>query len=195
MPKNDLLLIDRILDEYCANQSPNQERGKLFELFALENLLKDYDLSTDEIELGIVDGRDDAGIDAWYLFLDNSLITDPSDFAGYRGSTPHIKTLIFTAKHHNTFKQATINNLCVSIDELFDLGKEDDELISQFNESVIDSRKLLKQLLLKTAGLRATIEFKFYYVSRGGSSEGNISITAGRDGGLPKDEKSGLTRI
>jgi hypothetical protein len=23
----------------------------------------------------------------------------------------------------------------------------------------------------------------------------NISITAGRDGGLPKDEKSGLTRI
>jgi AIPR protein len=181
MPKNDLLLVDRILDEYCTNQSPNQERGKLFELFALENLLKDYDLSTDEMELGIVDGRDDAGIDAWYLFLDNTLITDPSDFSGYRVSTPHIKTLIFTAKHHNTFKQATINNLCVSIDELFDLGKEDNELISHFNESVIDSRNLLKQLLLKTAGLRATLEFKFYYVSRGDSSEVGSNIKARSD--------------
>jgi hypothetical protein len=33
------------------------------------------------------------------------------------------------------------------------------------------------------------------YLEHTNGCRGNISITAGRDGGLPKDEKSGLTRI
>ena len=39
------------------------------EFLALEQILKDEDLSFDEIMSGLVDGRQDGGIDGFYIFI------------------------------------------------------------------------------------------------------------------------------
>ena len=50
MAKNDVILLDGIIDQRLAEGLPSNERDEVFEFLCLEQLLKDYDLSRDEIE-------------------------------------------------------------------------------------------------------------------------------------------------
>ena len=59
MAKNDTILIDGILDERIGNKHPSDQRDEVFEFFAIEQALKDADLSNEEILQGIVDGQHD----------------------------------------------------------------------------------------------------------------------------------------
>ena len=80
MAKNDTILLDGILNQRIEDSLPSKDRGEVFEYFAFEQILKDYDLSGDEIDHGWVDGRDDGGIDGLYLFVNGHLLTDPTAF-------------------------------------------------------------------------------------------------------------------
>lgn len=51
MAKNDLILLDGIIDDRVANKLPSEKRDEAFEYFCFEQLLKEYDLSSDEIKL------------------------------------------------------------------------------------------------------------------------------------------------
>lgn len=166
MAKNDLLLLDKLVSDALTSAPSTLDRGAVFERFALHAYLKDFDLSPDEVELGLVDGADDGGIDGWYLFVDGALISEFDDFPGsHKGQT--IQVVIVTAKHHDTFQQQAVNNLCVSVGELFDLAIEDSQLTSPFNEEILSARKLLRDVILETAASNPALEFKFAYLSRG----------------------------
>jgi hypothetical protein len=74
--KNDLVLLDGIIDERIREKFPSNDIGEAFEFLALEQLLKDYDLSTEEIEAGWVDGDKDGGIDGFYTLVNGHLVQD-----------------------------------------------------------------------------------------------------------------------
>lgn len=61
--KNDLVLLDSIIDEYIQNKRPSENCGEVFEFFATEQILKNYAFSEQQILSGSVDGRNDGGID------------------------------------------------------------------------------------------------------------------------------------
>lgn len=67
MAKNDLILLDGILEEYKCKKMPSEDEGEIFEYFATEQILKDYALTNAQILSGSVDGRNDGGIDE-FLF-------------------------------------------------------------------------------------------------------------------------------
>ena len=50
MAKNDVVLLDGIIDQKLLEDETNPDRGAAFEVFAFEQILKNYDLSRDEIE-------------------------------------------------------------------------------------------------------------------------------------------------
>ena len=121
MAKNDVVLIDAIIDQRLAEGHPSSQRDEVFEFLALEQLLKDYDLSHDEIESGWVDGRDDGGIDGFFVFVNGYLVQDPLAFSWPKRSA-EIEVWIMTCKHHETFLQAPLNSLVASTPELLDLS-------------------------------------------------------------------------
>ena len=45
MAKNDLVLLDSIIDEYIQNKRPSENCGEVFEFFATEQILKNYAFS------------------------------------------------------------------------------------------------------------------------------------------------------
>lgn len=49
MAKNDVILLDGIIDQRLAEKLPSAERDEVFEFLCLEQLLKDLDLSRDEL--------------------------------------------------------------------------------------------------------------------------------------------------
>jgi hypothetical protein len=51
---NDRIILDKILEQQKLALAPELTPSKFFEIFTAEQILKDYDLSYDEIESGIV---------------------------------------------------------------------------------------------------------------------------------------------
>lgn len=168
MAKNDIILIDGILDDYKDNTK--EKIGEIFENFSIEQILKEYDLSEEELTTGIVDGGNDGGIDGIFYFVNNRLIVDDtSNFNSHFCSS--FTVYIITCKHEDSFKMAPINNISTSLDEFFDLTLDENNLISKYNEEVILKRRLLKKVYGKIAPYLEKFNINIIYASRGNTLE------------------------
>jgi hypothetical protein len=76
LAKNDTVLIDGIIEQRSRDNIPSSDIGEVFEYFVLEQILKSYDLSPEELFSGLIDGRHDGGFDGIFIFLNGYLIND-----------------------------------------------------------------------------------------------------------------------
>ncbi len=60
MASNDQIILNQVLDQRRQEVAPNLDASTYFEVFTAEQILKDYDLSYDEIVSGLVGGGGDA---------------------------------------------------------------------------------------------------------------------------------------
>jgi hypothetical protein len=81
MAKNDRIILDEILKQRQAEVDPNATPSEFFELFSAEQVLKDYDLSYDEIDSGLVGDGGDGGIDAIYVLVNGELVQEEPDYS------------------------------------------------------------------------------------------------------------------
>ena len=140
MARNDVVLLDGIIDQRVQDNFPSNRRDEVFEYFCFEQLLKDFDLSKEEIESGWVDGRDDGGIDGFYTFVNGHLLRDPVNFAWPKRNV-EIQVWVLTCKHHDTFKQAPLNSLHASVSELFDFSLDEKQMKGAYSTDLLDARK------------------------------------------------------
>lgn len=169
MAKNDVILIDNILKDRAIEGVPSSGQGEVFEYLSAEQVLKDFDLKKEDLLVGIVDGKDDGGIDSFYIFVNGILLTDLGSFPWPRKSC-EISLYIITSKHHETFEQGVLNNQCATVSELFDLSKDNSELLGSYNSDLLFKRRLFIEAYKKTASGLTSLSFHFFYVSRGDAS-------------------------
>jgi hypothetical protein len=177
MAKNDKVLIDGIIDERITLKTPSDDRSEAFEYFSFEQILKDYDLSADELKFGSVDGRNDGGIDGIFIIINGHLLTDPESF-NWPKSGAVLEIWIITCKHHDTFKQAPLDNLVASISELFDFSTESENLVGDYSEDVKKQRENLKFAYRKVSPRLNQFNIYFTYSSRGDTSNIGESIVS-----------------
>lgn len=175
MAKNDKILLDGIIDDRVEMGLPSDRRDEVFEFFAFEKLLKEYDLSREEIEHGSVDGRNDGGIDGFFILVNGHPLIDPESFSWPRAGS-QLDVWIITCKHHDTFKQAPLDNLAASLTELLDLALENEELRGEYSQPVLKSRENLKLSYRKLSPRLSSFTIRFAYVSRGDTCEIGESI-------------------
>lgn len=180
MAKNDVILIDNIIKDRIRDGVPSSDQGEVFEYLSAEQVLKDYDLKEDEILAGIVDGKDDGGIDSFYIFINGILLTDLSSFPWPRKSC-EITLYIITSKHHETFEQGVLNNQYATINELFDLSKDNSELTGAYNQDLLYKRRFFIEAYKKTASSLSCLSIHFFYVSRGDAAIVGDNIIARAD--------------
>lgn len=177
MAKNDKILIDGIIDERVANKIPSEKRGEVFEYFAFEQILKDYDLSYEELISGTVDGQNDGGIDGFYVFINGHLLVDLDKF-NWPKTGSFLELWIITCKHHDTFKQAPLDNLVASLVELFDLSIENENLKGDYSDIILNQRNTFKKAYRKVSPRLSSFKVYFSYASRGNTDELGDSIRA-----------------
>jgi hypothetical protein len=165
MAKNDVVLIDALLEQQ-ATQSVQRDAGDVFEQFVLEQVLKAYDLSPDEISFGWTDGSHDGGIDGFFVFVNGRLLSGPADFAWPRSSV-EITVYLITCKHHSTFQQAPLDAMLASVQELFDLSKTNSELTGQYSADLKQCRDTFVLAFRQLSLYRPTLRFEIIYASRG----------------------------
>lgn len=156
---------------------PSKQRDEVFEFLVLEQVLKDFDLAPDEVESGWIDGRDDGGIDGFYIFINGRLLEDDEDFQWPR-THASIDVWLVTCKHHATFTQAPLDAILATIQELFDLSRTKDELHGSYSEDLLDFRSLFHLAYRRLSIGRPVLRFHVAYASRGDSNEVGDSVRA-----------------
>ena len=177
MARNDLILIDSILEERISNNIPSNQKDEAFEYLAYEQVLKEYDLSYDEILSGSVDGRNDGGIDAIYIFVNGHLITDIKT-TFWPKTAGELDVYIFTCKHRDSFKQEPVNSILASLEELLDFSIVSANLSGEYNSEVLEKRRLILETYKKMATILITFNIRIIYACRGNIDELGENIKA-----------------
>jgi hypothetical protein len=174
--KNDAVLLDSLLQQQQVISS-EKNVGELFERFVLEQILKHFDLSSEEIDLGWTDGSLDGGIDGFYVFVNGRLLTDPTDFAWPRTGS-EIQVFLITCKHHDTFQQAPLDAMLASVQELFDLSCHTADLTGSYNTDIRRCREIFIAAFRQLSLYRPTLSFNVIYASRGDTNLLGKSVSA-----------------
>lgn len=177
MAKNDALLLDGILDDRVAEHLPSDRRDEAFEYFAFEQLLRDADLSDEEIKAGSVDGRDDGGIDGFFILVNGHPLIEVDSFVWPRSGC-ELEVWIITCKHHDTFKQSPLDNLAASVTELFDLSLGNEDLNGAYSEQLLAKRTHLRIAYRRVSPRLRQFRIYFVYASRGDTTQVGDAIAA-----------------
>jgi hypothetical protein len=79
---NELVVLDQILAQRQEERDAPLPKDRAFELFACEQALRDFEVSTDDILNGLVGGGGDGAIDGAYVFLGDSLLEEDDEVFG-----------------------------------------------------------------------------------------------------------------
>ena len=94
MGANDIVLLDSLLQAWKEGGPAGLSDTASFEVFALEQALKDFDLPTEDLVKGRTGGGDDGGIDGFFTFLNGDLLDEDSDLAT-AGRSPTCRSIWF----------------------------------------------------------------------------------------------------
>jgi len=170
MAYNDLVLLDSIIKKRKDAFGSARDESEVFELFSFEQLLKDFDLSYEELEDGWVDGGDDGGIDGFFVLLNGRLLNN-SSLDDYSPKSPIFDIVVITTKYGETFKQAPLNTLCSSLPQLFDLRKDKPEIKFPLEQTILDIRETFRHAYINLASNRPILNIKIFYTCRGDTAK------------------------
>src|ERR1035438_338073 len=84
MSESKLKILTEVLKQKKADIAPAMSDDEFFNLFSSEQVLKDFELSYDELKNGIVEGGGDGGIDSIYTFINGELLEEDTDYTGLK---------------------------------------------------------------------------------------------------------------
>ena len=173
MTTNDLIILNEVLKQRQSEVDPDGEASSFFEFFTAEQVLKDFDLSYDEIESGLVGDGGDGGIDAIYLLVNGDLVQEDSDYSRLRRDLT-IDLIILQSKTHAGFQETPIERFLTVSDDFFDLSKEASTLAGVYNELLIESIQRFHDLYQQLAASFPTLKVTFHYASKGAEINDNL---------------------
>lgn len=170
MTKNDRIILDEVLKQRQAEIDPDASPNEFFELFTAEQVLKDYDLSYDEIELGLVGGGRDGGIDGIYMLVNGELVQEDPDHSHLKRNI-NLDLIIIQSKTSAGFQETPVERFITVSDDIFDLSKDLTILSNVYNEALVEAIKRFRAIHQQLAARFPTLRVSYYYASKGGSPE------------------------
>ena len=135
---NSILLLETLIESERLEIASELSKQDYFEIFSSSNILKDKDLTYDELQSGIVDGGDDGGVDSVYLFIDNEYVNEeiPS-FSHYKKGVS-IELVVIQSKYSEGFKEIAVEKLNRTLNDLLQAEFDKSGLSLEYNKNVIE---------------------------------------------------------
>jgi len=163
-PDNSQVILEDIIRQFKEERAPEMSDAEYFEVFTAEQLLKNYSLSYDEIEAGIVDGEHDGGVDSVFAFVNGELITEDFDPSPFKKDV-RISLHVIQSKTSKSHSEDAINKLISVTRNLLDLSKDIDSL-TQFNAEVRKKFSEFRSVYRALASRFPEIEIKYYLAGK-----------------------------
>ena len=172
MSKTNSLTNNQILIRECIKQGFEDSSGyanlsAFFEHFAISELLKDYNITDDEIDNGNVGGGNDGGCDGIYLFLNDELISidQIETLSAPKGST--LNLCIIQAKNELGFKEDAIMKWKTVSENLMNMSSSLSDYSTRYNEQIIEAFAMFRDAVTKLIRSQIKLSIHYYYVTLG----------------------------
>lgn len=175
---NDQLLIR----EYIKQQAPLfhfADSSTYFEFLAASQVLRDCDLSDEEIESGLTGCGGDGGCDGTYLFYNDTLVNE--EFVEEFSSNPReatLKMFIVQAKNETSFGEDAIMKWKTVSENLLQFDNQIDSFTGRYTENVLRFFRNFKDLRIKLLTSRVKLDFNYIYVAVADEIHPNVQAQA-----------------
>ncbi len=178
MPSSAQTILDDLLEREKSTAAPNMSASDFFEIFTAEHILKNYGLSYDEIQAGIVDKRGgDGGIDAVYTFVNGVLAIEDADYSGIRQNAL-ITLIIIQSKTTAGFSDEAILRLESTARDLLDISHKLQNYTRTYNAQLIRAIDIFRKAYRALQLASPTLEITFYYATTGDHIHPNVNSKA-----------------
>lgn len=170
MAGNDVIILDSMLDKRKKEIAEDMRNDDFFELFSFEQILKNNDVSYEELESGRIGSGDDGGIDGFFLFVNEELVDDDYLTDNIKRN-PKISLILVQAKQSSTFTETAIDKVISTLSQIFNLNVAESELQKIYNNSLVTKVQQFKKVYLDLSAKHPQLYIKFVYTSKGNTSE------------------------
>lgn len=170
---NETVLVDQYLRARQEARDIPLPEDVAFETLAIEGVLREYELSDEEIELGRVGGGMDGGIDGFYTFLDGALLDEDSEVLADEFKPAQVRrnvdldVWIVQAKRETSFTETTFDKWDSSLRRLFDLTMSDVDLEALYSKELIARVRIFTEAWRRLGIRSPRIAIHIDYVTRG----------------------------
>jgi hypothetical protein len=186
MTGNEVVLIDSLIaDAQKARDTPLPD-DVAFELFAAGAVLRDRNLSDEEIEVGRIGGGMDGGLDAVYVFQDGVLLDEDSDVFSEDFTAKNVRKNVeldlwlIQAKREMSFTETAFDKVESSLGRLLDLTQTDKQLAVYYSPELIARMRLFTRSWTALLARSPVITVHFDYVTRGDTGSVPAAVEAKR---------------
>jgi hypothetical protein len=137
MSANDPILLDATLKDSWKERASDLKEAEFFERFVAEQVVKDFLLSDDEIEAGLVGGGGDGGVDRLYFLANRQLVADETEFDQPKALT-RVDLVLIQATQEASFAETRVQKLYLLTEYLLDLSCPLDKLAGTYNATLIN---------------------------------------------------------
>lgn len=179
MADNSQQILNDVLLQQRQALAPLLSDQEYFEVFCAEQITKDFGLSYDEIQSGIVDGEHDGGVDSIYAFVNGELIYEDFDTTPFKKDVK-IELHIIQSKTSGGFSETPLNRLISVTRHLLKLDA-DYTVLTQYNSAVKAAMDNFRVSYRHLAAKFPTLKIYYYYASKRADSHihENLIIKAG----------------
>lgn len=174
MSKNSQILLDNLIEKEFQNNEGFGSVSDYFEFFSASQILKNQELSDDEVENGIVGKALDGGCDAIYLFLNNLLITpDVIEFISAPKDSM-LELIIIQSKKTTSFGEDAVMKWKTIVSNLLDLSNKIADFKARYNPEVLEAFTTFREIYTRLIASRIKLKFKFYYATLASELHPNV---------------------
>ncbi|MBV7307300.1 AIPR family protein [Acinetobacter sp. CWB-G5] len=196
MTTNAHVILQQILDDQITELGIDTDANTFFGTFSALQILKNNELTYDEITSGNVDGSLDGGIDNFYLFINGDLIdwrcfitqeeeseledTENENLLTVKNikekykKNIEIEVVIIQSKLTNSFAETPITTLKSSLANLLDFEADFSQFSHRYKADVLNSFHVFQQIYLALVSRRGNVKINIYYTSKGSDVHDNV---------------------
>lgn len=137
MTSNDVVLLADMLNRARAETIPALSDTEHETYFSAKQYLRHFNATHDDLLSGIVDGAQDGGIDALYMFVNGFCIRDDTPLKGF-GRNAQLDLVILQVKNTKGFGESAIDKLVVNLPRLLDFSRSEEKLARTLNPRVLE---------------------------------------------------------
>jgi hypothetical protein len=166
MSEIDVRALEANFEGWQKERAPALARDKAFERFCIEQILKDADLSDEEIESGILGGSDDGGVDAFYFFVNRTLIQDETELPDPALTA---QLVLIQAKYEKSFTEGAVEKLHSFTRDLLNYARPP-EKFTYLNALVREAIARFREKYNAILGSQHTLTVSFHYSTKSDDS-------------------------
>ena len=186
LTNNQILLRECFKQEFEESSGYN-DINTYFEHFAASQVLKDFNLSDEEIDNGNSGGGNDGGCDNLYIFLNGELITADQIEGLNATKGSYLDFFILQSKNTTSFREDALMKWKTVSDNLLNMSNILDHFVDRYNETTIEFFGLFRDAMAKLVRSQVKVRFFYYYITLGTEIHPNVAMQADELKKLVKD--------